>query len=335
MTVFDSLQFGDIKRGPQNLITDVPGVRVGHCTLSKGDIQTGVTAVIPHEGNIFKEKVLACAHVINGFGKSAGLMQINELGTLETPVVLTNTFAVGTAVNALIKYSLQRNPDIGLTTGTVNPVVLECNDGFLNDIRSMPVGEEHVRIALETASVQFALGSVGAGMGMSCYGLKGGIGSSSRLILLDDSCFTLGCLVLSNFGSLSDLTVLGKKAAPEDRAESSDKGSVIIIIATDIPMSDRQLLRMCKRAVNGLARTGSYTSNGSGEIALGFTTANRVYHYSEKHILSQNVLHEECMDIIFRSVSDSVEESVINSMLYARPATGRAGHQRRALSEMI
>lgn len=324
-----------LEHGPNNLITDVPGVKVGHCTLSGGDIQTGVTAVLPHEGNIFKEKVPAAVHVINGFGKSAGLMQINELGTLETPVILTNTFAVGTAVNALIKYSLQRNSDIGLTASTVNPVVFECNDGYLNDIRSMPVKEEHVLLAIDSANVDFFQGGVGAGTGMSCFELKGGVGSSSRILRFDGRSFTLGCLALTNFGELGDLTICGRKVAPDEASGYRDRGSVIILLATNLPVCWRQLNRMCKRAANGLARTGSYTSNGSGEVVLGFTTADRVHHYSEKSIISASMMHEECMDLVFRAVSDAVEESVILSMLFADAATGRAGHQRSSLCELL
>ena len=167
---------GILPRGPRNAITDVEGVRVGHCTLADGPVQTGVTAVLPHGGNLFREKLLAACHVINGFGKSAGLVQVEEMGTLETPVLLTNTFAVGAASEALVRHMLADNPDIGRETGTVNPVVCECNDGFLNDIRGFAVREEHVLRALASASEDFEEGAVGAGRGMSCHQLKGGIG---------------------------------------------------------------------------------------------------------------------------------------------------------------
>jgi len=177
---------GSIPTGKNNSITDVKGVKVGHKTLNNGNIKTGVTAVVPHEGNIFKEKLIAACHVINGFGKSTGLVQIEELGTLETPIILTNTLSVGTAHEALVRYMLENNDDIGDTTGTVNPVICECNDGEINDIRGLHVKKEDVFDAIKSADVEFEEGNVGAGTGMICYDLKGGIGSSSRVIELDD-----------------------------------------------------------------------------------------------------------------------------------------------------
>lgn len=183
---FDSdINLGRIKKGQKNLITDVPGVKVGHVTLNHGEIKTGVTAILPHGGNMFKEKVMASSSVINGFGKSLGLVQIDELGTIETPIIMTNTLSVGTAATGLVKYMLEQNDDIGKTTGTVNSVVVECNDGFLNDIRGLHVKEDHVFEAIENAKEDFEEGSVGAGTGMSCFQLKGGIGSSSRVVELD------------------------------------------------------------------------------------------------------------------------------------------------------
>lgn len=330
-----SWTFGTLPKGPRNLITDVPGLAVGHCTLRQGSIQTGVTAILPHPGNCFQSKCVAAAHVINGFGKSVGLIQIQELGTLETPILLTNTLSVGTVSTALIRYMLADNPDIGVTTGTVNPVVLECNDGRLNDIRGLHVEQDHVFRALHSANPAFEEGAVGAGTGMCCYGLKGGIGSSSRRVTVEDSSYTLGTLVLSNFGALSDLVISGQAigrdlAGAQERAE--DKGSVIVVIATDLPLSARQLARVSRRAQNGIARTGTITGNGSGEIVLSFSTANQVPHYPSGPICSAAYLHEDYMDRVFRAAVESVEESVVSSLVHAETDPDTEIH---SLSEYI
>ena len=268
------LKIGKLQKGKNNLITDVKGVKVGHKTLDNGNIKTGVTAIIPHSDNIFREKLICSSYVINGFGKSVGLVQINELGTLETPIILTNTLSVGTCSTALVKYMLKENDDIGVTTGTVNPVVCECNDGYLNDIRGLHVKEEDVFDAIENAEINFKEGNIGAGTGMSCYQLKGGIGSASRVLKLDDKEYTIGSLVLSNFGLKEDLLVDGIKVGEkilEKESEELEKGSIIIILATDIPMNERQLKRIAKRVPIGLARTGSHIGNGSGDIAVSYT----------------------------------------------------------------
>lgn len=332
-----TLTFGSFPAGERNLITDVPGVRVGHVTLSDGDVQTGVTAIIPAEGNLFAQKVPAACHVINGFGKAAGLVQVQELGTIETPIVLTNTFGVGTGVNALIRYSLADNEDIGLTTGTVNPVVLECNDGRLNDIRGMHVTEGDVNAALAAASDRFAEGAVGAGRGMCCYGLKGGIGSASRVIEIGGKAYAVGALLLTNFGQTVDLRVggspLGQKIA--EGPARADKGSCVVILATDIPLSCRQMGRVCRRAQSGLARTGAYISSGSGEMAVMFSTGARVPHYGREAFATTRVLQENLLDLVFRAVADCVEESVISSMLHAETVTGRAGNQGKSLGQRL
>ena len=203
------LKFGYMDHGPRNLITDVPGVRVGHVTIHDGEVHTGVTAIIPHTGDVFHEKCLAGAHVINGFGKSIGLVQVQELGTLESPILLTNTLSVGTVSTALVEYMLERNDDIGLDAGTVNSLVMECNDARLSDIRGLHITKEHARAALAAASETFAEGDVGAGAGMVCYSLKGGIGSASRLCHLYGETYTVGALVMTNFGTLRDLKVAG------------------------------------------------------------------------------------------------------------------------------
>lgn len=328
----------DCPRGARNQITDVPGVRVGHATIHRGARQTGVTAIVPQPDNLFRRKLPAAVQVINGFGKSTGLVQIDELGTLETPVLLTNTFAVGTASTALIRYMLEDNPDIGDTTGTVNPVVLECNDGDLNDIRAMPVTERHVRMALEAAAPDFAEGAVGAGTGMCCYGLKGGIGSSSRVIEFDGTAYTLGCLVMSNFGSLRDLTIGGVAVGREltkPRPVPEEKGSIIVVLATDLPMSDRQLRRLCRRASVGITRTGSFIGNGSGEIALAFSTANRAAHYESRAVVPAVCFNENRINDVFRATVSVVEESVLSSLAHARTTVGRAGHTRLSLWDAL
>ena len=299
------LKIGKLQKGKNNLITDVKGVKVGHKTLDNGNIKTGVTAIIPHSDNIFREKLICSSYVINGFGKSVGLVQINELGTLETPIILTNTLSVGTCSTALVKYMLKENDDIGVTTGTVNPVVCECNDGYLNDIRGLHVKEEDVFDAIENAEINFKEGNIGAGTGMSCYQLKGGIGSASRVLKLDDKEYTIGSLVLSNFGLKEDLLVDGIKVGEkilEKESEELEKGSIIIILATDIPMNERQLKRIAKRVPIGLARTGSHIGNGSGDIVIAFSTANRIKHYEDRDIVSIKIINENIIDKVFRGV---------------------------------
>ncbi|MGL5694723.1 MAG: P1 family peptidase [Peptostreptococcaceae bacterium] len=332
------INLGKIKKGSKNLITDVPGIKVGHVTLNEGKARTGVTAILPHEGNIFKEKLLASSSVINGFGKSLGLVQIEELGTLETPIIMTNTLSVGTATTGLVKYMLNQNEDIGTTTGTVNSVVVECNDGFLNDIRGLHVKEHHVLEAIENAKEDFEEGAVGAGTGMSCFQLKGGIGSSSRIVELDGEEYVLGTLVLSNFGLKPDFILDGRKLGEEIEKLNNlevEKGSIIIIIGTNIPLSERQLKRISKRATIGLGRTGSYLGNGSGDIAISFTTANKVKHYEDADLMDIKMIHENKIDLVFRAVVESVEESVVSSMLHADTVVGRDSNERKSLKEYL
>ena len=329
---------GRLPHGPRNKISDVPGVTVGHCTLADGNVQTGVTALLPHPGDVFHDKVLAASHVINGFGKTTGLVQIDELGTLETPILFTNTLSVGTVETALVKYMLQRNPDICETTGSVNPVVCECNDSGLNDIRGLHVTEEHVFAALADCRADFAEGAVGAGRGMRCHGLKGGIGSASRQVELDGKTYTIGALVLSNHAVFDDLVVAGTpiqtlldaKIPPHE-----DKGSIITVLATDIPLSERQLRRLCHRALVGLSCTGSYCGNGSGEIVIAFTTANRMPHYADTAILPMAILHDDAINPLFRAVAECVEESVLSSLLHAETVTGNHGRTVRCLTELL
>lgn len=328
---------GNIKTGERNAITDVKGVKVGHVTLKDGFVQTGVTAILPHEGNIFKEKVMAVSHVINGFGKTMGTIQIDELGTIETPIILTNTLGIGTAADALIDYMLEQNVDIGQTTGTVNPVVCECNDQYLNDIRGKHIKKEHIFEAIKNADVDFQEGAVGAGRGMSCLGFKGGIGTASRILEVGDEEFTIGALVMSNFGAIGDLILDGVKLGKsveeleKDKNTREDKGSIIIILATDIPFTERQLKRVVKRAVVGLARTGSYIGNGSGDIVIGFSTANKINHYETRSTISIKMFNENKIDTAFRAAAEAVEEAILNSMVCSETTIGKDGNRRVSL----
>ena len=326
------LKFGYMDHGPRNLITDVPGVRVGHVTLHDGEVHTGVTAIIPHTGDVFHEKCLAGAHVINGFGKSIGLVQVQELGTLETPILLTNTLSVGTVSTALVEYMLERNDDIGLDAGTVNSLVMECNDARLSDIRGLHITKEHARAALDAAADTFAEGDVGAGAGMVCYSLKGGIGSASRLCRLYGETYTVGALVMTNFGTLRDLKVAGDSVGErlfwQEQSELKDKGSIIVIIATDVPLSSRQLERVAKRAQSGIARTGGISGNGSGEIAL--VVSNHAGAYAQERAKGAGVPAA----VVSRAAIESVDEAIISSMLHAKAVTGRAGNHYKSLADL-
>lgn len=331
-------------KGKRNKITDVPGVTVGQVTLEDEEkyIHTGVTAILPHQGNLFQDKVAAGVSIINAFGKSAGLIQIQELGTIETPIIMTNTFGVGTALNALTRYMLSQNEDIGATTSTVNCVVTECNDGVLNDIRGMHITEDHVCRALETAEKDFEEGACGSGTGMVCMGLKGGIGSASRVVKIKEKEYTVGALLMSNFGSYGNLKIGGKPvdvpAIDEEGKPAEpekDKGSVIIVLATDLPLSSRQLNRVAKRATVGLARVGSYLGNGSGDIAVAFSTANRIPHYCEEGLVDIRMTHDDALDCVFEAVAEAVEEAVISSLYHAKTTSGIRGKVIHSVCEYL
>ncbi|WP_295742130.1 P1 family peptidase [uncultured Oscillibacter sp.] len=328
------------KSGPRNLITDVPGVKVGHATIRHGEVNTGVTAILPHERNLFQEKVMAGAAVINGFGKSAGLVQIEELGTIESPIILTNTLSTGTALTAIVKYMMAQNPDIGVKTGTVNCLVTECNDGRLNDIRGLHVTEEHVLQAVQGAAEDFEEGAVGGGTGMVCLGLKGGIGSASRQLEADGRTYTTGALVMSKFGAAGNLVIGGRridtrKCNEECGREFRDSGSIIIIIGTDVPLNERQLKRVAKRAMISLGRVGSYCGNGSGDIAIAFTTANNQPHYSDRNIWDTKMFYDENIDCVFEAAVEAVEEAIISSLYHAKTTVGVRGNQYMGLLEFL
>ena len=331
------------KPGERNLITDVPGVKVGNVTVEdeEKNIHTGATAILPHGGNLFRDKVMAAVSVINGFGKSIGLLQIDEIGSIETPIILTNTLNVGVAWNAVTKYMLEQNEDIGLTTGTVNCVITECNDGRINDIRGLHVTEENVRDAIEAADEDFAEGAVGGGTGMVCLGLKGGIGSSSRVVEVDGENHTIGALVMSNFGGAGNLVIGGKHyntkcySTRKLYEDNKDKGSIIIVIATDIPLSERQLKRVAKRATISLGRVGSCLGNGSGDVAIAFTTANRLAHYSDKKILDMKMFYDEELDMVFEASIEAVEEAIVSSLYHAETKGGVLNRSWMGLREFM
>jgi D-aminopeptidase len=311
-------------------LTDVPGVRVGHVTLIEGEgpraVRTGVTAIIPGE-DVFRGKMAAGVHVINGFGKMAGLAQVAELGRIETPILLTNTLSVWQAGEGLVRYVLRSEPRIR----SVNPVVGECNDGYLNDIEGLHVRAEHALAALDAATEGAVVeGPVGAGTGMVCYGWKGGIGTASRTW---ESAplgrrVALGALVLANFGRRGDLVIHGCPVGrlleePSPPPTSGEGGSVIVILGTDAPLTSRQLARVARRAAAGLARTGSVYHHGSGDFALAFSTA-RAY---PPFLADEGDL----LNPFFVAAAEVVEEAVLRALRAGRDMTGRDGHQVKAL----
>ena len=341
---------GSLPSGTRNAITDVQGVSVGHRTLADDGVQTGVTVVRPHGGDAFRDKVPAAAVVLNGFGKSVGLVQVEELGVLETPIALTNTFSVGTVATAQIRDCVAANPESGRSLPTVNPLVFECNDGFLNDIQRLAVAEADYLHALESAGADFEQGSVGAGRGMSSFQFKGGIGSASRCVpSRHRGVHTVGALVLANYGRLPQLVLAGRAvgaqlaaqlasqdaAAQATTAAEPEKGSIIMLIATDAPLDARQLRRLALRAGAGLARTGSVFGHGSGDIALAFSTAYTVPDRAERPMPALAMLHDSLLDDIFQAAADSTEQAIVHALWRATAVTGRDGHHRRALSELL
>lgn len=339
------LQIGRLEAGPLDGITDVAGVLVGHETLSDGDSQTGVTVVVPHGGDPYMEKTRAASVVINGFGKSIGLMQIEELGVIETPIALTNTFSVEAIGEAQIRAACRANPEIGRTLPTVNPAVLECNDGYLNDIQAMRLDSGHYRQALANTSQRFERGSVGAGRGMSMFGVKGGIGSASRIA----GGFTVGVLVEANFGRAAQLVVAGRplgtelqkrlaKAANADAEKSAqppESGSIIIVLATDAPLEYRQLRRVARRAGAGLARTGSIYGHGSGDVVIAFSTQNRVPHEAGAPLATVHALHETLLDPLFQAAADATEQAILDALFSATAVKGFRGQGRAAFLDIF
>jgi D-aminopeptidase len=335
---------GILEPGPLNAITDVEGVMVGHRTLIEGEgIRTGVTAIVPHGGNVFQSKVPAAVFPANAYGKAAGFLQIQELGNLETPIVLTNTLCVGTAVQAVVDWTLRQpgNEEVE----SVNAVVGETNDSFLNDIRTCAVRPLDVFLAIEEAEAgPVAEGSIGAGTGTEAFGFKGGIGTASRVLPERLGGYTVGALVQSNFGGV--LTIDGMRVGEalgrfyyRDAVKESD-GSCMIVLATDAPLSPRNLERLASRAVMGLARTGSFMSNGSGDFVIAFSTRNPVPYEELYTIRNEELLYNDFTSPLFLATVEAVEEAVLNSMLRATTVTGRDGNTRESfpierLVEMI
>ena len=331
-------------------ITDVPGVRVGHATIDTDRQKTGVTVILPAEGNLFTAPLTAACHVINGFGKSAGLMQVQELGTLETPIALTGTLNVGRMCDALVSYTVEQCAAEGKACRSVNPVVGETNDGTLSCNHDRPAHKSHLDAAIAAACADFAEGDVGAGKGTVCFGLKGGIGSASRVLEIGERTFTLGVLVQTNFGCVENLRIDGlpvgravvdmirkeEEAKAKALTGQDDIGSIMIVVGTDLPVSELQLGRILRRAAVGLARTGSFVGHGSGDVVIGFTTANR--HGGDEAVRTVEVLHDGKMEAAFTAVAECVEEAIYNSMIAADTVTGYNGRDTvtvRALNEFL
>lgn len=332
---------GSLTTGEKNCITDVAGVCVGHVTLDEKINQdgayacTGVTAILPHEGNLFQQKVTAASYVLNGFGKTTGLVQVNELGVIESPIMLTNTFGVPAVTQGTLQFMLDMNSEIGLSTGTINIVVGECNDSYLNSIRECPITPEHAVEAIRKASKDTAEeGAVGAGKGMMCFGYKGGIGSSSRIVKHGSTNYTVGCMVLSNFGQSQEFLAhqYTTSNVQSDSTLSPTDGSIIIVLATDAPLSSRQLTRVIKRCGIGLGRTGSHFSHGSGDIVIGFTTAHQIAHQSDQLVEIRTQLREDhlIMNQLFAAAAEATEEAILNSLSQAQTTVGRNGHKVKA-----
>lgn len=339
--------------GAHNGLTDVPGVAVGHFTLNEGEgawtgngpFRTGVTVILPHQGKLFEEKVVTAVHTINGFGKVAGFEQVRECGTLETPIALTGTLNIPRVADALMTVAIEQNPYIGLgfaETGrqgyaSVNPVVAETSDGYLSDIQARPIGLTEVRAALAAAGTgPVAEGVVGAGTGTSCFEWKGGIGTASRVLPRRAGGFIVGALVQTNYGRAGELTICGVPVGQHIKPPRSEKrledGSIMIILATNAPMDTRQMGRLCRRAVFGLARTGSTCHGGSGDFVIAFSTAWRIPDRPESIVVEMPGMYEQpVMSLFSLAVIEAVEEAIYNSLFMAHTVVGRDGNTRFGL----
>ncbi|MBL6991971.1 MAG: P1 family peptidase [Bacteriovoracaceae bacterium] len=325
---------GKFDTGAYNNITDVKGVKVGHVTLNSGeDTRTGVTVLVPNE-KIFNDKLVASSFILNGAGEVSGLIQINEWGLLETPIALTNTMSIGNVSNGISKWMSKRFEKIWNTRDVVIPVVGECDDSFLNNTNSFPIKTDHVLDCIKNVKGgAFEQGSVGAGTGMICCDFKAGVGSSSRVIKIDGCAYTIGILVISNFGHMRDLRVDGFPIGRILEAHqgnyckrTTNYGSVITIIATDIPTSSHQVQKLCKRAALGIGRVGSYAAHGSGEIIVGFSTANVIKHASKKPHYRLNIILDTHLNCAYEATIEAVEEAILNSMTYSDSMAGIDGN---------
>jgi D-aminopeptidase len=332
------IKIGVLSPGNLNAITDVKGVKVGHTTLLKGDsVRTGVTAIVPHDGNLFQQKVPAAVFVGNGFGKLAGTTQVIELGNLETPIILTNTLNVSTAMDALIEYSLRQPGNENVRS--VNAVVGETNDGWLNDIRGRHVNKQHVIDAIMNAqSGVVKEGNVGAGTGTVCFDFKGGIGTASRVLPESAGGYSVGVLVQTNFGGVLQIAgvpvgeALNQFYMQKELSGKAD-GSCMIVVATDAPLDARNLERMAKRAMMGLAKTGGIASNGSGDYVIAFSVHPnlRVAHNSQEKTQTVTLLRNDEMSPLFMAVIEATEEAIINSLFQAETMRGVDGHEIKSL----
>jgi D-aminopeptidase len=332
------VKIGVLQPGKFNAITDVPGVAVGHITLNEEpSTRTGVTAIVPHPGNIFQSKVPAGIYVENGFGKLAGISQVVELGNIETPIILTNTLSIAAGISGVVEYTLAMAGNEKVQS--VNAVVGETNDGYLNDIRAQYVKKEHVLAAIRNAkSGRIEEGNVGAGTGTVCFGFKGGIGTSSRILPKSAGGYTVGVLVQTNFGGVLSIDGVPvgekmKKFYMSQALRDSADGSCMIVIATDAPLDARNLTRLAKRSLLGLGRTGGIASNGSGDYAIAFSTdeQNRVLHSSGSKIDSVNFLRNDEITPLFLAVIEATEEAIINSLFMATTMSGKENHMVESL----
>jgi D-aminopeptidase len=316
----------------------VPGVLVGHRTIAEGErLRTGVTAILPHGGNLYEEKVLGGFHAVNAYGKAAGLTQLGELGTIESPLLLTNTLSVGAVWEGGLRHLLEQNPGAARERDTINVIVGECFDGWLSDARALAVRPEHALEAIAAANAdETAEGAVGAGTGTTCFGYKAGVGTSSRVA----GGHSLGCLVVSNYGARRDLHLLVGTAAeladggPEPPAQG---GSIMIVLGTDAPLSERQLGRLALRGTFGLGRAGSFAANASGEYLIAFSTAHRLAHRAERERDELSFLRDDsaAMRDLFEAAGEVVQESVLNSLCVADAVEGRDGNRAEAFPHQL
>lgn len=334
-----NLKIGNLKSGRLGKITDVPGVKVGHFTANAADGKTGVTVILPRAGNVFTNKCFASSYVLNGFGKTLGLMQVKEVGTIETPIALTSSANVGFVHDALVEYTINQCAEHGLEVQSLNPLVCECNDFEFNRNNTYEIGSEEVFAAIDSACEDFEEGDVGAGNGMVCFDLKGGVGSSSRILNFDGKSYTIGILAVANYGSLRSLRINEHEIGSEIYSEicsdaPAEKENCVVVLATDIPLSCRQLVRIIKRCSLGILRTGGFVSSNGSEIFVGFTTS-ACASTDDNDLVTFSILNENCMDLLFEAVSDATEEAIIRCMLCADNTVLPDGRLKRSLSEFI
>ncbi len=330
------VRFGDVPTGARNSVTDVKGVKVGHCTLRSGDgklvpgegpVRTGVTVILPHGDNLYRNPVKGTYFALNGCGGLTGALQTKEFGVIDSPIGLTNTMGMASVAEGLVRYTLERNPLAGIEHDTVIPTVSECDDSYLNDARGLHVRPEHVHDAIAAADDDVCEGAVGAGSGMVCYDFKGGIGTSSRVVEVQGEKYTVGIIVLSNHGERDELTVDGVpvgKMLTTFNPHREENGSIVTVVATDAPLDARQLGRIARRAGMGLALTGSCANNGSGDIMIAFSTVNVHDRCQEDcFVVTDHLLVDREMSPLFRATVDCTAEAIINSLFKGETVKGR------------